>query len=274
MTSTDFEQPGEVVKVDFASLIPQAARERAAAEKQRRAAMTPEEREAEDQAKRRADLVEASKRIRGDCRRDSGLVGDMLTQTFDAYRIRSDSQRAARQACKSFLSHFETTKRGPALWGRSGVGKSHLLRATCLAALDRDVVIHVKYLDCVTLGPAIKQNPELVSWALNCQLLALDDIGKALLGKRAPWAYEALVDILQTVDSRGWPKLACTCQVPLRTIRANGEVVQKGLEESNTLKDYVLGRLEKQFVWLQVEGPNGRSTEYLDESDDGNWWAS
>jgi hypothetical protein len=238
--------------------------------------MTPEQLAVEEAENDRQARIHWSGLHRDDCIRDSGLADVMSEFCFESYRIRDEKQKPALCACRSFLKHFSKTKKGPALWGDTGVGKSHLLRATCIAALHQEEMLRAKYLDCVTLSRSLQTNKRLVEWAVDCDLLALDDIGKALCLNRSDYslrpAYDAVVDILQIVDTHGRPKLACTAQAPLRSVRGgSGEIVRPGYEDSSDLSDYLVGRLDRHFHWFEVDGPNGRNAKYWDDGE-GEWW--
>ena len=93
------------------------------------------------------------------------------------------------------------------LWGSTGVGRTHLLQASCRQAVAAD--LRAIYLTPDTIGPA----PQAVLDGLeHCDLVALDDVAE-LAGVRA--AEVALFDLCNRLAERGGMLLLAADAPPL-----------------------------------------------------------
>jgi hypothetical protein len=217
----------------------------------------PDEEWRKRQAEARAEeAVRNNERLRRDYRSANGLEGLQRKRTFENFEIRDPMQKPGIDACKSFLKWFWHPRRGLILWGPTGCGKSHLMESTIHAASEEPRPIKARFLSGYSCGRKAQSQKGLVEWALDCDLLGLNDLDKALGGSAAPWATELVMEIVDTALERGGPKLMATTEFPLRSeYGPDGSCIREGYDQS--LKPYQISRFEKAFFWQQMDGPNG-----------------
>ncbi|MCE5200546.1 MAG: hypothetical protein ABFD54_14965 [Armatimonadota bacterium] len=236
-------------------------------------ALTPE-----DQAEIETKRAEAqAARLRQKYKAECLLEGDMWKCTFDSFETRDPQQEIASKTVRGFASKVPNVDRNLLLWGPTGVGKSHLAKAAMIYSLEKPTPVRCAFVECSQLGRLIKERKRLVTHLLGFEYLILDDIEKAIGGAAADWAYEAVYEIIDYVDSRGYPRLLATSRFPLRTARDEqgnklkddkGKLLQPGHEEY--VKSDYLNRLAKMFFCRWIDGPNGRDDKYLPEPE--YWW--
>ncbi len=263
---------GEVV--DFFALIPTKAKETI----ERINAMSDDERavvEAEKARKAREYFLDVeAPRLRKKYMAESGLVGDMLSCTFDSFEIRHDRQGRVLDVSRRFVKQLPSNKPGLAIWGPTGRGKSHLAKAIVQAAIAKPDPIHAYYLSCIGIGRQVRSEKDLVGRVLEYELLILDDLEKGLAGDTPEWGSAAIKEILEQADTNGAPKLVTTSESPAKTIYGpNNEALVLGHDAPKRLPPWLIGRLEKLFHWEQIDGPNGREERFWIDKDEGRpYW--
>jgi DNA replication protein DnaC len=206
---------------------------------------------------------------------DSGLSGDMLNHTFDAFEFRHQSQATTAKGVQWIVDHFYrdakgvVKQRGWCLYGETGVGKTHCSQAGIIYACEKG--LRAKFIDCLLLGEC-EDLKNLKKWALDTDILVLDEMGKALVGGLPERVKLFVIEIIQHVAEQRTLMLCATCQAPLKSARdENGKLLLNENKEpillgyDDELEDYQVGRLELLCYWREVEGPNGRDPKYWED---------
>lgn len=259
---TDSETGEKIDLVDrFINLVPEHARAGVEARRQ----MSAAELAAEAEQRRRARYEREQEAARRRVRAEMGLKGSMWNCTFDAFEIRGPSQHRALQVCRRFVRDWDTLDRGFVMWGRSGVGKSHLLRAICLDLIAQAPVPNVVYIYCAAVEEILREErrsaPEtsLEERMLAADVLALDDIEKGLGGGSAAWASNCVKRVIDAADAAGKPRIIATSEFSLEEHDRKGR-----------LPEWLISRMASIWDWLEIAGPNGRR---MDENRQ-PWWAN
>lgn len=213
--------------------------------------------EAAQRAEERARDVRRQQ-IRAGC----GLKGAQWENTFRAYIPNANypAQREAVRIAELFVSKLPGVKRGLALWGPTGTGKSHLATAVAIAAMAKDDPVSVLYIDCITLDDQlrrharVKSEPSLLEKCQDVRLVVLDDIEKALAGDAAPWVGAFVKELTNAAEQHGNPLLLVTSEFPVEPVA--------GQDPSRChkahLPEWFACRLGKLMHWQHIDGENYR----------------
>lgn len=121
--------------------------------------------------------------------------------TFDITRQGSQLQQKYQTALKSCMDYAENPKGNLALWGTTGVGKTHLLLAICneLREQHHTIARFVVFSEFMRVLHSQQRNPDeqerLLRVAKNAKLLVLDDVD-TLLSLDASWQSEIREQII------------------------------------------------------------------------------
>jgi len=218
---------------------------------------SPESKEERQAGIERARSMELADRQRA-LLEASGLSKFALQRTLESFRFRDPLQAEAVRIAKKFIERVPDVKRGLMIYGKTGTGKSHILKAVVHAVTQKQQPVKAYYVDCFGLQRMLKADPDLNARMLNCQLLALDDLEKGLGGDAAPWVRALIKSVIDSADSDGRPILLSTSEFSLDEHRDLGKMA-----------DYLAGRLGKLMYWQHIEGPNGREIEATEAAP---WW--
>ncbi len=214
-------------------------------------------------AKRRSAAL---RDLRKQYREGSSLKGAMLSSTFDAFCVRGPLQKHALHVAQKFVSHLPGVGKGLMLWGPTGRGKSHLLKAILIAAIELPEPVRVLYIPCSSLGSMVRSEREVFDNLTSYQVVAVDDIEKGLGGDSPAWAREAVKGLIDVADREKRPVLVSTSEFPLKTFTRPDGAEVTGHDEH--LPDWLVGRLSNLFYWQEIDGPNWREIEGAEVP----WW--
>jgi DNA replication protein DnaC len=122
--------------------------------------------------------------------------------TLDTYHPRTETQRQALESAKCFIGGTGA-KQGFAIFGRPGLGKTHLAIGTCREVLDRDGVFG--YYNVVSLisriqesysGEGYDSRTSIIEEVAKRNVVVLDDLGKEHRSANVDSIIYELVDTL------------------------------------------------------------------------------
>lgn len=217
----------------------------------------PEADQADEEARlqRRAKLLAER---RAEYLRNSGLTPEQCDCKIDNYRIFDASQERAVKLVSSFVNHYPAGRQGLMLWGSSGVGKSHLIKATVQLLLEKPDPVKAVYCSCADLHKLGYQDgmEYLLEVLCKARVVALDDMEKAW-GK--PSAEKLIKMLLEEVDNYGRIRLIASSNYPLNPVPGYRIDDAEGLSYKTEAPEWSYGRVAKAFYWHRVSGPNYRT---------------
>lgn len=176
--------------------------------------------------------------------------------SFEEYdATRSGPQSKALAHTRGWAETYRPGARGWALTGTSkGVGKTHLLIATCSRVLCRGYSVHFATLaDLLSrIRADIPTGVETtVALARSVDVLALDDMGVERIaeGEKGDWTREVLFRIIDHRALYGKTVLFTSNQTPTQmAARIGGEHGER-----------IVSRLAELCQWRTLDGPDGRT---------------
>lgn len=231
---------------------------------ERQLAMSPEERIEQERQDRERAAAAHHKIARKQAIALSGLTEEMIREyQIGRYKPQTKSQELMIAEAKEWLLKFPNLDRpaGRAMIGPPGVGKSHTLRGAAAFLLTKKTAVYdVRYYYSVTLNAELRKDVErsedeidVKTAILNCDLLFLDDIFKAVNADTTQYISDCYRELFEQIDAMHKPILWWTSNGSLDKIKAHFESFDAG---------WLLDRLMAAVECCEVDGPNGRTVVY------------
>jgi len=186
----------------------------------------------------------------------SGLSGDMLKDTLDAYKPEHRLQFQAKRLAEQFVENWPNVEgRGIIYHGPKGAGKSHLVRAIGLAILTGNPNTDVRYYYAPQIERTLRAEgldrshyegtchivPDTEAALTGCDLLLLDDISKLDPGVNSGWMLNMIGCLIDVAERTGKPIICGTSNDTPPEIAA-------------VLGEPFVSRLHGLAVWREIQG--------------------
>ncbi len=178
---------------------------------------------------------------------------------------RDHTQKEAKYALLAHQDSFDRSGRGFLLWGKPGVGKTHLL-CGLVGYLTLEMGVSARYVDFMQLLYDLKKaysegkwDSDLVFPLLEVDVLVIDELGK---GKNSDWELTILDELISArYNSR--KTIHCTTNYsPDGTETGVAPVVEGGLRLPTSLRerlgDRIFSRLNEMCQFFLVDGEDFR----------------
>ena len=185
---------------------------------------------------------------------------------LDGYEDRDGTQKKIKYAYLQYRDDFSPGSRGFLLWGKPGVGKTHLMCAL-MSYLTLEKGISCRYVEFMQLVFDLKKDfaegrweSTTVSPLLAVEVLLIDELGK---GRNSEWELAVLDELVSSRYNAGKTLLATSNYLPKATPGTNVPITLEGgmrlpgtLEER--LGDRIYSRLTEMCQFVEVKGQDYR----------------